>query len=221
MTGQIVSLQVGLPRTLTTVAGRSWTSAITKAPVDGTVSLGTENLAGDQQANRKYHGGPSKALCVYCAEHYPGWCAEFGLDLPFGAFGENLTTVGLTEENICIGDVFALGEGDVRVQVSQPRQPCANISKRWAKPALPRRMEETGRTGIYLRVLQTGDVAAGDVIMLVERPHPGWTAQRANSLMYAPDAAPAEIAALCNLSALSAEWKRILGRKLALGEAGD
>jgi Uncharacterized protein conserved in bacteria len=217
LAGRVVSVQVGRPQKLVTATGREWESAIGKTPVAGRVALGRENLEGDEQANRRYHGGPDKALCAYPAEHYPDWRERLGLDLPFGAFGENLTLEGMTEDRVCIGDVFAVGEDGVTVQVSQPRQPCVNLSKRWARPKLPRWMKENGHTGFYLRALTTGSVAAGDAVTLFERPHPGWTLLRANTLMYSDTADPEERAALRALSALSAEWKRILGRKLRGG----
>jgi MOSC domain-containing protein YiiM len=220
LVGRIVSIQVGMPREMVTATGRVWKSAIEKAALEGPVALGAENLAGDYQANRKYHGGPDKALCTYASEHYPDWRERLGLDMPFGAFGENLTLEGLTEDRVCVGDVFAIGDGGVRVQVSQPRQPCANLSKRWNRPRLPRWMEENGHTGFYLRALRTGDLAAGDAVTLVERPHPGWNLLRANELVYAAAPDREELAALRGLAALSAEWKRILGRKLTRSAAG-
>ncbi|MBC8100968.1 MAG: MOSC domain-containing protein [Cytophagales bacterium] len=212
--GQIRSLQVSLPKTLTT-AGKTWTSAIAKEPVDTPLVLRRENLEGDYQANRKYHGGPDKALCGYCAEHYPYWSELLGQEMPFGAFGENLTVAGLTEDMLCIGDVLEVGEGGVLIQVSQPRQPCANVSKRWSRPDLPRRMEQTGWTGFYTRVIATGSIAPGDPLVLQERPHPGWTILRANTLMYAEVPDREAVAVLRSLPALSPEWKRILGRKMA------
>ena len=213
--GRLVSLQVGTPRVATTGTGRVWESAIFKEPVAGRVFLGRTNLRGDVQANRRYHGGPDKAVCCYCAEHFPEWREVLRIDLPYGAFGENFTTGGLTEDVVCVGDVFRVGDAAV-VQVTQPRQPCANLSRRWERPELPRRMEENGRTGYYLRVLTEGEVGAGDSLELIERPHRGWDLLRANRLMYGGDAAdPGETAALRDLPALSAEWKRVLGRKLA------
>ena len=215
ITGRIVSLQVSLPQTLTTASGKAWTSAIAKQPVEKPVLLGQENLQGDYQANRKYHGGPDKALCGYSAEHFPYWHEILGKELPFGAFGENITVAGLTEDILCIGDVLAIGTGNVRVQVSQPRQPCANVSKRWNQPILPRRMEETGWTGFYTRVLTPGEVTPGDSLTVQERPHEGWTILRANRLMYTENSNLDELTELRELSCLSAEWKRILGRKIA------
>ena len=214
LAGRIVSLQVGRPETRVSPQGKDWRTAIHKTPVAGRVRLGAENLDGDYQANRKYHGGPDKAVCAYSAEHYPDWRELLApVPMPFGAFGENVTVENMTEDLVCIGDVFTVGTA--RVQVSQPRQPCANVSKRWDRSDLPRRMEETGRTGFYLRVLEPGDVGAGDVLALAERPHAGWTLARANTLMYDDAADRAETEALRALALLSAEWKRILGRKLA------
>lgn len=209
--GRVVSLQVGRPKKMTTAAGKVWESAIAKEPVSERIALVGENLVGDYQANRKYHGGPDKAVCAYSAEHFPAWAADLGRELPFGAFGENITVDGLTEDKVCIGDIFAIGTA--LVQVSQPRQPCANISKRWTEPSLPRRMEETGRTGFYLRIVREGEIGPGDAIILTERPHPDWPLSRANAIMYGPASDRAAIDALRAVDALSAEWKRILGRK--------
>ena len=217
LVGRIVSLQVGLPKTLADSKGREWRTAIHKRPVEGRVPFARENLAGDYQANRKFHGGPDKAVCCYSAEHYPAWrdLLAPAAEMPFGAFGENFTVEGLTEDRVCVGDVFTVGSA--RAQVSQPRQPCGNVSKRWERSDLPRLMEERGQTGFYLRVLEPGEVGAGDILTLAERPHPGWTLQRANTLMYADDEGvdADEVAALRALAFLSAEWKRVLGRKLA------
>ncbi len=212
--GRIVSLQVGMPETRVLPQGRDWRTAIHKTPVAGRVPLGAENLAGDYQANRKYHGGPDKAVCAYSAEHYPDWRELLApVEMPWGAFGENITVEGMTEDRVCVGDVFRVGTATL--QVSQPRQPCANVSKRWNRPDLPARIVETGRTGFYLRVREMGDVGAGDTLVLLERFHAGWTLARANTLMYDDAADRAETEALRARALLSAEWKRILGRKLA------
>lgn len=219
--GRIVSLQVGMPQRLVAHSGREWESAIVKQPVDGPVRLEYQNLNGDYQANRRYHGGPDKAVCGYSTEHYPDWRRYLSQKHPerewdhfdSGAFGENITVEGLTEDVLCIGDTLSVG--DVRLQVSQPRQPCANISKRWVVPTLPGIMQQTGRTGFYCRVLQTGDMATGDDLQVIERFHPDWTLLRANQIMYADAPDTDELIDLRSLSLLSAEWKRILGRTLA------
>jgi MOSC domain-containing protein YiiM len=116
------------------------------------------NLAGDFQADQRNHGGPDQALCVYCGVHYAYWSRQLGQELTAGSFGENLTLAGSwTEADVCIGDVFALGEAVV--QVTQPRSPCWKIARRWQTPLLSLWMQETGYTGWYMRVLQPGQVA--------------------------------------------------------------
>lgn len=210
--GRVVSVQVGKPRKMTTAQGREWTSAIAKTPVEGKVPVGTENVAGDKQANRKYHGGPEKAVCVYCAEHYPVWRAERGIEMPYGAFGENLTIEGLTEDALCVGDTLTVGT--VHLQISQPRIPCANLQKRWDWRELPARIQETGWSGFYCRVLQTGELASGDTLTVTARPYPDWTLLRANRAVYADVPNAAELSGLRAIPTLSGEWRRMTGRML-------
>jgi MOSC domain-containing protein YiiM len=182
--GHIVSVQVGQPRTHTDGAGKKWTSAIRKSPVAGPVMLRRENLDGDRQSNRKYHGGPDKAVCVYASEHYPAWRREFEKpEQPFGSFGENWTTAGQTETTVFIGDVYRLPSG-ATIQVCQPRVPCANVSRSWDAVRLPTRMRETGFTGYYCRVLVEGEVCAGDTLTLDDRPCPDWSVARVNRAFY-------------------------------------
>lgn len=198
---QIVSVQVGQPATRTDDSGKKWTSAIGKSAVGGPVQLGRENLAGDRQSNRKYHGGPDKAVCVYASEHYLLWRQEFDKpEQPFGSFGENLTTTDLVEDTVCIGDVYRVPSG-ATIQVCQPRVPCANVRRFWDAAKLPARMEETGFTGFYCRVLAEGELRAGDVLMLVEHPCPDWTIARVNRAFYtkANDAVKAERRAIIAL----------------------
>jgi MOSC domain-containing protein YiiM len=216
LVGRIVSLQVGMPENRVSPQGRDWRTAIHKTPVgEGRVPLGRENLAGDYQANRKYHGGPDKAVCAYSAEHYPEWRELLApTPMPFGAFGENITVEGIDR-----------GFGLHRRRVpGRHRHVSRSASRASRAPTFPN--AGTGRTcraawskraapGFYLRVLETGDVGAGDALALRERPHAGWTLTRANVLMYDDAADRAETEALRALALLSAEWKRILGRKLA------
>ncbi len=211
-TGRILSLQVSRPQNLVSDEGKRWRSAIAKVPVPGPVRLDGENFEGDYQANRKYHGGPDKAVCFFSAEHFAELGAAFDLSLTAGAFGENLTVEGLTEDLICIGDTIAAGT--IRLQVSQPRQPCASIIKRWGARELPKRMEETGWTGFYCRVLQFGAVSGGESIEVVERPNPGWTIARANSIVYAHRRDAADMAALRAIPLLSHEWQGMLDNRL-------
>lgn len=182
MITRVVSLQVGLPR-LMDAHGQPWTTATFKDPVSGKVALSWEGLNGDGQADLVNHGGVDKAVLVYSDDHAERWRRElFPEGLPPGAFGENFTVQGLTEANVCLGDVFQVGSA--RVQVSQPRQPCWKQARRYAMNDLVVRIVRTGRTGWYLRVLTEGLVEAGDVMTLLERPHPEWTIERANQVMH-------------------------------------
>ncbi|MBC8008676.1 MAG: MOSC domain-containing protein [Burkholderiales bacterium] len=126
--------------------------------------------------------GPDKAINAYPADHYPVWKTELGLDLPAGAFGENFTTFGLLETVACIGDIFRVGR--IVAQITQPGQPCWKLARKWRLKDFAARVEQTGRTGWYYRVLETGKVEAPDEFRLVERPHPEWTVATANAIMH-------------------------------------
>lgn len=179
---RIVSLQTGLPR-LMDPHGQPWTTATYKNAVLGRVALTAEGLAFDGHADLEHHGGRDKAVLVYSDDHSERWRRElFPEGLEAGAFGENFTVQGLTEATVCVGDIFDVGSA--RVEVSQPRQPCWKQARRYAIPDLVVRIVRTGRTGWYLRVLREGHVEAGDVLTLVERPHPEWTVERANQVMH-------------------------------------
>jgi MOSC domain-containing protein YiiM len=182
--GKILAIFVGRPKTYGTADAklahdRLWTSSIVKELINGPVRLGETNLAGDQQADLSVHGGPDKAVNVYSADHYPLWQAELNLpDFGYGAFGENLVVAGLTEDAVCIDDLYRVGEATV--QVSQPRGPCWKIARRWRMKDLTARVDQTGRTGWYLRVLQPGFIEAGQTLELIERPYPEMTITKAN-----------------------------------------
>jgi MOSC domain-containing protein YiiM len=214
---RLVGIQVGRP----TVHGhhgaedpldQPWRTGFFKWPVSGPVWLGRTNLFGDGQANRRVHGGPDKAVLAYSADHYPAWRRELTRpDLPYGAFAENFTVDGLAEDSVCVGDIYAVG--DTRVQVTQPRQPCQNITHRWRIERLTERVEETGRTGWYLRVLDEGIVEADLLFTLVERPVPEWTITRATAVMQRRHTAPDEAAALAAVPWLSEAWRSTLARQ--------
>jgi MOSC domain-containing protein YiiM len=175
----IASIQVGLPRRYDSDGAptRQWRSAILKEPVNGPIWLGRLNLDGDRQADLKNHGGPDQAVLAYGASHYPGWRNELNRpDFPHGAFGENFTIVGQDESSVCVGDVYAIG--DAVVQVTKPRVPCWKISYRHRIADLTTRVERTGRTGWYLRVLQEGVIEAGQAVTLVERHYQAWSINR-------------------------------------------
>jgi MOSC domain-containing protein YiiM len=157
---KIISLNVGLPR-LVLREGEPVSTGIFKEPIDGRVMMRTLNLDGDRQADLSVHGGPSKAVYVYPAEHYDLWKRELPeMDLPWGMFGENFTTTGLLEAEINIGDKFRIGTADV--MVTQPRMPCYKLGLKFGRPDIIKRFLQSERTGFYLAVLKEGEVGAGD-----------------------------------------------------------
>jgi MOSC domain-containing protein YiiM len=164
---KLVSVNVGLPREVQW-RGRSITTGIFKSPVAGRVRVRFPNLDGDRQADLSVHGGPTKAVYVYPAEHYEYWRQELpGVDLPPGSFGENLTTEGLRETETRIGDRFRVGSAVVRV--TEPRMPCYKLGVKFERDDMVRRFLASERTGFYFAVVQEGDVAAGDAIEPLER----------------------------------------------------
>jgi MOSC domain-containing protein YiiM len=188
--GKLVSVQVGRVRTHTIPAipdhdEREWRTAYYKDPVAGPVRAGYLGLDGDEQFDRLDHGGPHRALLGYSADHYPHWRAELGIEeIGAGGFGENLTISGQDETTVCVGDTYAIGP--VRAQVSQPRGPCSNISRRWQRPDLLKRVAETSRFGWYLRVLEEGELESGMDVRLVERLYPDLNVARVFRLRVEP-----------------------------------
>ncbi|QDU98231.1 MOSC domain-containing protein [Lignipirellula cremea] len=213
----LVSLQVGLPQELTWKPSGSdrstpWTTGFHKTPTDQPLWLARENLAGDGQADLVHHGGPHKAVCVYPADHYPYWETTLDRDLPHGAFGENFTLAGLTETQICIGDTWAIGSA--LLQVSQPRQPCFKLARRWNVKDLAHQVQQNGRTGWYFRVLVEGEVAAGMRLALQERPHPEWTVALANQIMHHDPKNAQAAAGLAAVPLLSPNWQESLLKRV-------
>ena len=157
---KIVSVNVGTPRPVEW-RGRRIMSGIFKQPVAGRVALRRLNLAGDRQADLSVHGGANKAVYVYPSEHYPFWRRELELeDLPWGSFGENLTTEGWWEDEVCVGDRFRIGTAEV--VVTQPRLPCFKLAMRFDREDIVGMFLQSGRPGFYLAVLQEGELATGD-----------------------------------------------------------
>lgn len=196
-------------------------SAIAKAPVTGPVAVGQLGLAGDEQGDRRVHGGPDKAVHHYPQEHYPLWRAELGA-LPVlaapGAFGENLASTGVTEATLCLGDQVRVGS--VLLQVSQGRQPCWKLNDRLGVPDMAQRVQQTGRTGWYYRVLQEGTLQAGDALTLLARPWPQWPLARVIDVLYRQPFDAAVLQALAALP-LTPSWRRLVEGRLARGQVED
>lgn len=197
-------------------------SGIVKTPVLGALPLGPEGFLGDEQADRRVHGGPEKAVHYYPQEHYPLWRQDLG-DLPvleaWGAFGENISARGLTEADVSVGDIFTLGSA--LVQVSQGRQPCWKLNKRFDQPDMARRVQGTGRTGWYFRVLQAGQVAPGDQLKLIDRIAPEWTLQRIWHVLYIDRMNLSELSAIAKLDVLADGWRRHAARRVESGMVED
>ncbi len=219
------SIQVGMPRMFgstdaTDRMDSPWTTGFFKEPIVGPIRVGPCNLEGDGQADLVNHGGAEKAINVYPLEHYCYWEHTLGLaNLPYGAFGENFTTTGCLESDVCIGDIFSVG--DAVVQISQPRQPCWKLSRRWRIRDFALKVQETGRTGWYFRVLKEGTVEAGAPMVLTQRPYPQWTVHRANQVMhqYPQDVDAARMLLNCHL--LSERWRETLRKRIATGTTGS
>ncbi|HEX7694705.1 MAG TPA: MOSC domain-containing protein [Sphingomonas sp.] len=172
MTARIASIQVGQ---IAPLGPERVASAFLKNAVTGPVMAGTLGLDGDQQADLSVHGGPEKAVYAYPSARYPDWATAFPDLAPrfvAGAMGENLTVEGMVEDDLCIGDVHAIG--GALLQVCQPRQPCFKLALALGEARLGRHMVRTGHSGWYYRVLREGPIAAGEPIALAERPNPGF-----------------------------------------------
>jgi MOSC domain-containing protein YiiM len=212
---RVVSVQVGTPRTVGTPHAedpmdRAFTSAIWKSPVTGPVFAGALGLAGDAVANTKVHGGVDQALLMYTVSHYPAWESELGRPMGPGAFGENLTVEGLDEDLACIGDVLVIGR--VRLEVSQPRQPCSTLARRHRIRDMIAIVRANGRSGWYLRVLTEGTLEAGQPIEVAARPNPAWPVRLAATVMQARSREPAAAADLAQCRGLSEGWRaRLMG----------
>ena len=198
-------------------------SAIHKTPVRERVRVGETGIEGDEQCERKHHGGPEKALHHYSFDHYATWRKEWivgasGLErfqTP-GAFGENLSTRGIDENDVCVGDVFRIGTAIV--QVSQARQPCWKLNLRFSRDDMSRRVQETRRTGWYYRVLEPGEIGAGDAVERLARPHPEWTVARLLRVLYVDRDDRASLEQMATLDTLTASWRNTAAKRLASGE---
>jgi MOSC domain-containing protein YiiM len=182
---------------------RPWRSAIAKEPAQGPRRLGVLGLEGDEVADARHHGGPDQAVLGYAAAHYPRWREE-GFEAAPGAFGENLLFEGLADADVCIGDSFALGSA--RLQVSHPRQPCGTLAKRFGRGDVVARVWETARGGWYFRVLEEGEVEAGQALRLLARPNPGWTVARVLRAYWRAADEPEEARAAAAVPLLTAHW---------------
>lgn len=215
----LLSIQVGMPKSYGSEHAadphdRPWTTGFFKSRVAGRVFVGATNIAGDAQADLINHGGLDKAVLAYSADHYPAWRSELGVPgMPFGAFGENLTIAGWSEESVCIGDRLRIG--NVSFEVSQPRQPCWKLARRWRMHELPGTVVLNGRSGWYLRVLEEGWIEAPMAAELIERPNPAWSVARANQILHHRRTDWALMQELADVPRLAGSWVEELRERAA------
>ena len=222
---RLVSVNVGLPREVAGKGG-SVSTGIFKEPVQGRVTVRRLNLDGDRQADLSVHGGADKAVYAYPAEHYHYWRGELaGMAMPFGPFGlpgmfgENLTTEGLLEDAVNIGDHFRIGTAEL--VVTQPRLPCYKLGLKFGRDDMVKRFLASGRTGFYFSVSREGEVEAGDAVALIDRDPNHVAVPDITRLYVSKRYSPAEVETLhraTTLRSLPQSWRTyFLGRLEKLG----
>lgn len=203
-------------------------SAIDKKPLTARSDYNEFGLLADSQGDLEAHGGLEKALHHYPFDHYGYWSSVLSsregayegpsLEVP-GAFGENISTSGVVESLVCLGDIFQLGTGVV--QISQGRQPCWKLNERFCERKMARSVQKSGRTGWYYRVLEVGSVGPGDKFVLKERLAPEWDLARVTNLLYVDTKNFAALEAMVQLPFLAESWRKLAERRLAKGEVED
>ena len=186
-------------------------SAIVKNPVVEAIELGPFGFAGNQVGDLLHHGGRDKAVHLYPVEHYDFWKQKYsGLDIlnKPGAFGENLSCTGMTEDRLHLGDVFQLG--DSLIECSHARQPCWKLNHHFGRSDVMKTVVKTTKSGSYFRVLEPGKVRAGDRLIQQDRPHPEWPLTRLFKLIIGGEhkGQGAELQRLANMPALAETWRR-------------
>src|SRR4029450_6089070 len=209
----VVSLNVGGPREVEW-RGRLVRTSIWKEPVQGAVRGTSLNIDGDAQSDRSVHGGPDKAVYAYPSEHYDFWQRELGMDpLPWAAFGENLTTSGILEPDIAIGDRVRVGSAEL--MVTQPRLPCFKLGIRFGRDDMVKRFLQSGRSGFYFAVAREGELTAGDRLEIVAHDALGVTVFDITSLEIAAEPDQGLLRRALAMPALSERWKGHLAKRLS------
>ncbi len=179
---KLVSLNIGLPREVSW-QGKTVTTGIFKQPISQRIMLRFLNLDGDRQADLTVHGGPEKAVYAYPVENYDYWRKELpDMELPWGMFGESLTTMGLLEDSVNIGDCFRIGAAEL--MVTQPRRPCYKLGIKFGRGEIVKRFKDSNLPGIYFSVMKEGEVGVGDEIELIHRDENNVTVADINRLYF-------------------------------------
>jgi MOSC domain-containing protein YiiM len=190
------------------------TTAIFKEPVSGRVPVWRLNLEGDGQADLSVHGGTDKAVYIYSAEHYADWHRDLpGLELPWGTFGENLTTEGLREDDVHVGDRLRVGSAEF--VVTQPRLPCYKLGVRFGRDDIVKRFLASGRTGFYVAVTREGDVGKGDPVEVLVPDPQGITVGDVTRLYVRDKRDVAKLRRAIQVSALPEGWRSQFRDQLA------
>ena len=209
---KLVSINVGRPRQIER-RGKTVRTSIFKDPLAGPVRVQKLNLAGDEQSDLSVHGGVDKAVYAYPSEHYAYWCEQLPeMKLPWGSFGENLTTEGLNDKTLQIGDRLSIGSAEF--VVTQPRLPCFKLGVRFGRPDMVKRFQKSGRTGFYLAVLQEGVISAGDSIQVVSVGQPSVSVAEIARLYTADEAEQELLRQASELAALSEDWREYFRNRL-------
>ncbi len=208
---EIKYFAIGMPEKLTYGEGEEMLTAICKKPVQQAF-LSKGGFHGDGVADKKHHGGPDRAVCIYPFEHYALWEKEFGVTLPPAAFGENLTLTNVLEEEICIGDILQIGEAII--QVTQGRVPCNTIDRRIEMAPFLKAIVKTGLTGYLCRVLEEGMIASGDKVTVIERDPKEISVLYANNVNFHQPKDAEAIQRVLEAKALATEWRDGLTRRL-------
>ena len=209
---RLLSVNVSQPIAVE-IAEQRYHTGIYKIAVAGRLWLGRTQLAGDGQGDMENHGGPNRAVYCYPHEHYAHWSDELARDdFEYGQFGENLTTQGLLENQVCVGDAFQVGEAVI--QVTQPRVPCYKLANKLGIPGFAKTFLQANRPGFYARVLEEGSVGAGDTILLVQKDPVGMTVAEVNAALYLDKQKDAVERAL-QIEALSPGWRQSFEKLLA------
>jgi ferredoxin-NADP reductase/MOSC domain-containing protein YiiM/ferredoxin len=218
MTGAIVSVNVGLPRDVAW-QGRTVRTGVWKTPVAGRIFARRLNLEGDGQGDLRGHGGEQRAIMVYQLDSYRYWAKYLGRsDLVAGNFGENLTVEGLADNEVCIGDRFKIG-GAI-VEVSQPRDTCYRVGIRLNRPEIAALLVAHHRTGFYVRVIQEGEIGAGDRVEKISDGPERMTVAEIDALLYSAEHPVEALRRAVRIPALSLDWQGSMQALLAAAEAG-
>ncbi len=209
---KIASINVGRPSMVRIGGSKPFRSSILKKPVTERVFLRYEGFENDSVGDPRLHGGLDKAVCVYCIDHFAHWEKELSRSLEVAAFGENLSVTGLDETQVCIGDVFQIGEAEV--VCTQPRQPCFKLNRVFELKDMACKVKSAGFTGFYFGVVRQGWVAPGDEIKLRERVEPRFSVHDLNQIVLTKDRDPVKLQQAIALDALSDEWKKLLKKRL-------